>query len=261
MSAMDWTSLESRLSESDFSSGNLLVGLDFDGTLAEIVDAPEKAELTAETRSLLEVLSRRSDTRVAVLSGRALDDLKARVGLPGLFYAGNHGLEVGGPRFRWTHPSAGILEPSAIESLEDELRGFPGAFIEHKQLGFAVHYRRLPSRFLKTFRSVVRARLSALQDRYRVMDGNKTFDVRSKVAWDKGHALGMIRRTLPGGWLALFAGDAGTDEEGFRTLGPRALTIRVGQVTRSSASFVLPRRRMVDRLLRLLASRSPLAGE
>lgn len=103
----DWARVQSRLAKADFGTGRILLGLDFDGTLSEIVDSPGKAVLSFDTRRLLRALIRRSDIKVAVLSGRALEDIKKRVGLPGVYYAGNHGLQIDGPGLQWTHPHAG----------------------------------------------------------------------------------------------------------------------------------------------------------
>src|SRR5450432_2088117 len=71
--------------------------LDFDGTLAPIVNDPGDACLGPDVRRILEALAARDDTLVAVISGRALADLRPRVGIANAIYAGNHGLEISGP--------------------------------------------------------------------------------------------------------------------------------------------------------------------
>ena len=252
----DWSRLQARLAQADFEAGRLLVGLDFDGTLAEIVDRPAEAALAAETRRLLRLISRRPDTKIAILSGRALEDVRRLVAMPEIYYAGNHGLEIHGPGIRWTHPKAQDLGNDLGRALADDLREFPGAFVEHKRLGIALHYRKVPARHLGRLRDKVRARLAGLKERFRFLRGKKTFDLRPDIPWDKGHALETIRRTLSGGWMAVFIGDDATDEEAFQTIGPRALTVRVGRVKTSAAQYVIPRRMLVDRLLETLARRS-----
>jgi trehalose-phosphatase len=84
----------------------LLLLLDFDGTLTPLVDQPADARLPAETRQVLETLATRRNCQVAVISGRSLEDIKARVPVPGVILAGNHGLEIQGPDFHYTHPTA-----------------------------------------------------------------------------------------------------------------------------------------------------------
>lgn len=250
-----WSRLLARLTGPDLAGSRLLIALDFDGTLSEIVDAPDKAVLSAATRRLLAALARRPDTKVAIISGRALDDVRRRVGLPGLYYAGNHGLEIDGPGIRWAHPRAAGIDLAVREALESDRRDFPGLLVEYKRLGFAVHYRGVPSLHHGRLRLRMRARLLDLRKRYRLLHGKKTFDFRLDVPWDKGHALRAIRRTLAGAWTAVFVGDDATDEEAFATIGPRALTVRIGRVKRSAAQYVLPSRKLVDPLLERLARR------
>lgn len=251
----DWDRVRDRLGKADFVATPILLGLDFDGTLAEIVDSPDRAFLSPATRGLLRALAIRPDVKVAVLSGRALEDIKKRVGLPGVYYAGNHGLEIAGPGVRWTHPHVGQLGADIWRPLEADLLGIPGVIVEHKRLGVAVHYRRVPKRYVRRLSDRVRARFARMRDRFRILRGKKTFDIRSALPWDKGHALDAIQSRLPGGWMGVFVGDDRTDEEGFRTLGAKALTIRVGRVSFSEAQYVFPHRRQVDRLLRSIAER------
>ena len=250
-----WRLLRARLKKPDFGSSQILLGLDFDGTLADIVERPEHAALSERTRTLLTALAGRGDVRLAVLSGRALDDVKKLVGVPGIFYGGDHGLQLEGPDFKWTHPLATGLDAAFWRRLQEDLGDIPGALLERKRLGAAVHYRAVPRRYWRRLASRVRARLAGLRDRYRILRGKKTLDIRPTVSWDKGRALDAIRNRLPGGWLGIFVGDDVTDEEGFRSLGPRALTIRVGRVRETNAQFVLSHRGLVDRLLQSLVER------
>lgn len=239
----------------EFLTSRILLGLDFDGTLSEIVDSPGKAVLSSKTRRLLRALIRRPDIKIAVLSGRALKDIKERVELPGVYYAGNHGLQIEGPGLEWTHPRVGELDAAIWRSLKEDLEDIPGAIIERKGLGIAVHYRKVPKRYLRRLASRVRARFAGLRGIFRILHGKKTYDIRSAVPWNKGHALEAIRNQLTGRWMGVFIGDDRTDEEGFSTLGPRALTIRVGRASASKAQFVLSHRKQVDRLLEALAGK------
>ena len=69
--------------------------LDFDGTLSEIVSDPDAATLVDGAAEALENLAARCP--VAILSGRDLADIRDRVGMPGIWYAGSHGFELIGP--------------------------------------------------------------------------------------------------------------------------------------------------------------------
>lgn len=79
--------------------------LDYDGTLAPIAPHPDLAHLPPETKNVIQRLSNHSDVFVAVISGRNVENVKKMVGIEGITYAGNHGLEIlhaDGSRF--VHP-------------------------------------------------------------------------------------------------------------------------------------------------------------
>jgi len=71
-----------------------LLCLDFDGTLAPIVDQPDEAGDGARLQIPVGSLAEDPSVDVAVISGRAIDDLRGRVDVDGVVYAGNHGLEL-----------------------------------------------------------------------------------------------------------------------------------------------------------------------
>ena len=75
----------------------LALFLDYDGTLTPIVERPELASISPAMREVLADCVRRRDTDVTIVSGRALEDIVKMVGLEGVTYAGNHGLEIAGP--------------------------------------------------------------------------------------------------------------------------------------------------------------------
>lgn len=256
MTARNWASLKARMCQGDLAAGRLLLALDFDGTLADIAPTPRTAVLGDRTRMILERLVRRPDTRVAIISGRSIADLRDRAEIPGIYYSGNHGLEIEGPGIRWSHPQAQYLDLATTAALTEDTADLPGVLVERKQIGFAVHYRLAGERERAELRRRMFARLAELQSRYRLVHGKMVYDFRLDVSWGKAHALREIRRTLIGGWTSMFIGDDTTDEEAFAEIGPRALTVRVGRVRRSSAQYVVPSRRIVDELLDRLSRRA-----
>src|SRR5262245_2461975 len=82
---------------------------DFDGTLVPICDRPLAVELPADGRSLLARVAAHPRAAVAVVSGRDLPDLRPRVGVERIAYAGNHGLEIQGPGFEFREPGSVAL--------------------------------------------------------------------------------------------------------------------------------------------------------
>jgi trehalose-phosphatase len=205
-------------------AGRLLVGLDYDGTLTPIVERPEDARLDESARATLSALAARPDTSVAILSGRAMADLQERVRVPGLYYAGNHGLEIDGPQLRRVHEGAVAALPAlqaAAEELRVRLASVGGAQVEEKGSTVSVHYRRVSAHERAAVRDVA---LRSARERagIRATEGKMVVELRPDVDWHKGSALEFIRRSLAGGpgGPALFVGDDRTDEDAFRSLGP-----------------------------------------
>ena len=92
--------------------------LDFDGTLAPIVARPESAELCYSVRMALRKLSSRCPT--VVISGRAMADLKAKVGVGSVTYVGNHGMEIRDNDFSFTYDT-GAKVKKELKRLRKEL--------------------------------------------------------------------------------------------------------------------------------------------
>jgi trehalose 6-phosphate phosphatase len=216
------------------AAGSMLLGLDFDGTLAPIVPRPDDATLPPATRTLLGRLAARGDTQVALISGRGLEDLAGRVGLAGLFYAGNHGLEIEGPNVRRVHDAAAAARARLGEvarRLAAELGAVDGAIVEDKGLTLSVHYRMVPDAAAAARVREAAHAACAADPALRVSDGRKVVEIRPAVDWHKGRALAFLRETLTAdapGAPVLFVGDDRTDEDAFRVLGDDGWGIVVG---------------------------------
>lgn len=75
----------------------LSILLDYDGTLAPITDNPNNTAMPAEIESMLNSLAKNPKVFMAVISGRGLEDIKKKVGIKGITYSGNHGIEIERP--------------------------------------------------------------------------------------------------------------------------------------------------------------------
>src|SRR3989338_854118 len=130
----------------DLKDRYVMLFLDYDGTLTPITERPEMAKLTSEVRDILRELARLAGIKIAVISGRALSDLKKRVRIPGLIYVGNHGLELHSPKIRYVHPAAmefkQLLQKIAVR-LKKNYESFPGIIVENKIFTLSIHYRNL----------------------------------------------------------------------------------------------------------------------
>lgn len=206
-------------------AGRLLVALDFDGTLAPIVDRPEGAVLPPAAREALTRLTQRPDTDLAIISGRSLEDLRARVALEGIYYGGNHGLEIEGPGIHEVYREAVEARPriaKCVAALHREFDGVPGVSVEDKGLTLSFHYRRVtdPQEMER-----VRARAKEICGSVpgvRVFEGKRIVEVRPDVPWDKGQATRFLLHALQadtGAAIpAIFIGDDRTDEDAFRVV-------------------------------------------
>ncbi len=194
-----------------------IVCLDFDGTLSEIVSDPDAATLVDGAAEGLKKLA--AQCPVVILSGRDLADIRQRVGLPGIWYAGSHGFEMIAPD--GTHhdndmaaTAIPILEGASRELCE-ELSRTPGVRVEAKRYAVAVHYRNVaPDRV----REIVAAtRRCGQRHGLRVTGGRKVIELRPDVDWDKGTALAWIRDRIAGTGrtLPIYIGDDLTDEDAF----------------------------------------------
>lgn len=254
--------LISEVKEHVRARGSLSLFLDFDGTLVPIAVDPAEPRLDPDTAETLRLISGRDLSATTIISGRAVEDLYARVRLDGLIYAGNHGLEVFGRDLRFVEPAAWARREALerlCEELATELRPFAGAVVESKGLTASVHYRQAaePDRdgIQKTVYAVT-ARSGAL---FRVHPGRKTFDIVPRTSWHKGAVVQWINRQLgQTNPLTVYLGDDDSDEEAFSVL-PDAVTIKVGAAPLTCARHQLPDPVAVREFLLWLATQ-PASG-
>jgi len=217
--------------------------IDFDGTLAPIASTPDQVVLPEASRSALAHLARLPGVLVAVISGRSLLDIRRRVGLTGIVYAGNHGLEMAGDDWIWTHPEARPARErigAVCARLQERLRAVPGVIVEDKGLSAAVHYRLTPHPHLEAIRRAVYEE-TARMDGVAVRDGKKVFELRPRIDWNKGTAVRWILRRIfgerwPEAVGVIYIGDDRTDEDAFLALPAPAVTVRVGLVPTATAA-------------------------
>ena len=182
--------------------GRSALVLDVDGTLAPIVARPELAAVPAATRAELARLAGRY-LLVACVSGRAGEDARRLVGVEGVEYVGNHGLEL----------------DERAEELAAEIARFRdavGLAVEDKRLSLSYHYREAPDE--TSARAMLegvaeQARASGLDARW----GRKVLEIRPPVQADKGTAVrALLDRS--GARRGLYAGDDTTDLDAFAGL-------------------------------------------
>ena len=205
---------------------------DFDGTLSEIVEDPDSARLVDGAADALTSLS--AACPVAILSGRDLADVRERIGLPGLWYAGSHGFELTGPD--GTHhqnPEAAASIPvlaGAAADLADQLGHIPGVVVEHKRFGVAVHYRNAARDRVGEVAAAVRT--AGQRTALRVTTGREVIELRPNIDWDKGKTLHWVLDYIrdnegAGPLLPIYLGDDITDEDAFDAVDDDGIAILV----------------------------------
>jgi trehalose 6-phosphate phosphatase len=196
------------------------VFFDFDGTLSDIVNNPDAARLVAGADHALTSLAAKCP--VAILSGRDLADVRQRIGLPGLWYAGSHGFELTGPDgAHHENPDAAASIPvlaQAAAELTDQIGNIPGVVVEHKRFGVAVHYRNAARDRVGEVTAAVRS--AGQRTSLRVTTGREVIELRPNIDWDKGKTLRWVLDYIRdnddrGSLLPVYLGDDITDEDAF----------------------------------------------
>ncbi len=211
-----WPSVSNQLQNAE----QVLLLFDYDGTLTPIASRPELAQLSSQTEELLSALSRRSKYILGIISGRSLADVRARVGIQEIVYAGNHGLEIQGRGLDFVHPEAEGLKEDMdriFQRLEKALAACPGVVLEHKGYSLSLHYRLTPPEGVKEVEAAYNAAVKPFVDsgQVRLTSGKKVLEVRPNLPWDKGKAITKIQAEYPQASLTVFFGDDRTDEDGF----------------------------------------------
>ncbi|MDR6907680.1 trehalose 6-phosphate synthase/phosphatase [Agromyces sp. 3263] len=240
----------------------LLVALDFDGTLAPLVDRPEDARATDRARAAIERLGAADDTRVAIVSGRALESLGQVASPPeGTLLSGSHGVELqldpAGVTIDLRESETAKLE--RLSSIVEEIAsGADGAWIEHKPAGLALHTRRLTGNAGTALQHAARNRVEAELLGITVRTGKSVleFAVRSS---DKGESLTRLRQHV-GATAVMYVGDDVTDEDAFATLDAEDVGVKVGQ-GKSIATYRVRSPEDVADLLERLADARDAARE
>ena len=226
-----WSEQRDALQEWLLKNPRILIGCDFDGTLAPLVSHADDAELPAATRVVLQRLAALPGVSLAFISGRSLLDLQQRIVVAGALYAGNHGLEMTGA------DGSPVLAPGAEEGLPALRRvksllspcitQMPGVWIEDKELTLSVHYRLADESLHAEIEQVVRLAVAGTIPVV-VRPAKCIWEIRPLIDWDKGMALKQFMKLQQVSASATaYMGDDVTDGDAFREL-PDGWTFWVG---------------------------------
>lgn len=235
----------------------LVLGLDFDGTLAPIHDDPDTPQITMACRAAVSRFIAAPAVLVTVISGRSLEDLRPRIGLEGVVYGGNHGLEIDWHGQPVTHPLA-VRRRREIdrvaERLADSLATVPGVLVEHKGLSLTVHVRNVPQRYHETVRSRVEETVDGVGPGLILTSGREIIEVRPAIDWDKGATIDAVSTLAGDDWVRVYIGDDETDEDAFEAVRSDGVGVLVGPPRRTAASCRIDHQRAVAPFLNRLAT-------
>lgn len=269
-----WPSIQRRIQ----ANASRLLILDFDGTLVYIRKHPESVVLGRKVMEALVTLSQSPVYKVAIVSGRSLADLKkyfnssnvpsqrihrnslahpdcrnisARKSntISGLKFnnivlVGNHGLELRATKLSLPQRAKKARKLEALiwllgKKLKKGLSRVPGVMIEDKNYTLSLHYRNISKEHLPFFnQEIVRFKKRYAHWPLVWRAGKKVWEVRPGVQWDKGDMALLLAKKFPKA-LPIVIGDDLTDEDMFRAIKNRGLTIRVRQSHKSAASYYL----------------------
>jgi trehalose 6-phosphate phosphatase len=215
--------------------------LDYDGALTPIVSQPEEAYLSGEMKRLLANLKRNPKILMAIVSGRSLGDIQSRIGLKGISYVGNHGLEVFIPK----HGRNVLVSKKIFQELVDmrdrlnnQLRGVKGVVLEDKRCVLALHYRNVDPICVPPILMGLKKEINRSMAPLALAFGKYVFEVKPKSSVNKGVAvLELLNHVEPGGVLPIYIGDDQTDEDAFSALRRNGITVLVGFPRLSSARY------------------------
>ncbi len=231
--------------------------LDYDGTLVDFQDDPQKVSPDEYLVNLLRKLSDQPENNVVVISGRDKDTLERWLGHLNIGIVAEHGVWSREPGDEWVQ--ADFIDQEWKAELKPILEFFvdrtPGSFIEVKDFSLVWHYRKADQGLAEVRKHELIDTLAQYTSsmRLQILEGNKVIEVKN-AGINKGHASVRWIEKVGKGCFALAAGDDFTDEDIFKALAPypNIFTLKVG-TNLTAAKYNLSSNRDVLRTLHVLS--------
>ncbi|KAJ4744782.1 Trehalose 6-phosphate phosphatase [Rhynchospora pubera] len=248
----------------------IVMFLDYDGTLSPIVDDPDSAFMSDTMRKAVRSVARYFPT--AIVSGRCRDKVYNFVRLAELYYAGSHGMDIKGPakghKYTKAKAKAVLFQPASeflpmidqvYKILMEKTKEIVGAKVENNRFCVSVHYRCVDEQSWGALAEIVGSVMKGYP-KLRLSQGRKVFEIRPTIKWDKGKALEFLLESLGfadcNNVLPVYIGDDRTDEDAFKVLRERGqgigiLVSKCPKETNASYSLQEPAE-VMDFLLKLV---------
>ena len=215
---------ESELNQCVSAAERLWLFIDYDGTLVKFTRTPDIIAPDPSLIELIKHLAALSLIRLAIVSGRRLRDIQTLLPVPGIYLAGNYGIEVQTPegeiiqREDYAHirPYLDRLKPNWEEIID----GHKGFFLEDKGWALAIHMRFASPKETTQVVSSIQQTLDQelITDEYRLIKHKKFLEVSSSLA-HKGKTVSFLLNSFPlQGAQLVYIGDDDNDAEAFETI-------------------------------------------
>lgn len=214
----------------------IAVFLDFDGTLVDIVERPDLAQVPANLLTTLQEAYTALDGALALVTGRSIESLDALLVPLQLPAAGVHGIEYRDASGAIQSVSAPLLPDWARTDLVSLAASATGLLLEDKGHGVALHYRQAPEHEARV-RDGVKNVFARLGEDFAIQEGKMVVELRPACA-TKGTAVSRFMATPPfADRQPVFVGDDVTDEDAFRVVNELdGYSIKVGRRQPGSAA-------------------------
>lgn len=240
----DWPKISKKL-----RNHHLCIFLDYDGTLAPITKLPNLAKLPEKTKEVLQSLVATHACHVAMVSGRQINNLYSLVGIKDIIYAGNHGLEVSALGSKIKIPVS-LAYKKLIKSIylefKKKFKFINGVIIENKSSSITLHYRAVAKTHILAVKSIFNnlTRSLVLQKKITIIKGKKVLEIFPPVIWHKGKLVLLILALLKSLFnfskiMSIYIGDDLTDENAFKSLARKGITVIVGKTKGTAANYYL----------------------
>ena len=184
------------------ASDKRLFFLDYDGTLIEFSDTPEKAVPDDQLLSILKALSADERNQVVIISGRDRKSLNDWFGKLDLDFIGEHGVWIKerGTDWRTITKLSGKWKKEIRSVLELYVDRTPGSFIEEKDYSLVWHHRKVETGLGELRSRELSSHLKYLSSNMnlQILEGDRVVEIKS-AAVNKGRAAQQ--------WIADFPAD------------------------------------------------------
>lgn len=195
--------------------GQAALMLDMDGTLIDMAPTPDAVTVPPGLPEALATLRDQLGGALAIVTGRPIETVDRLFGDSVRAVAGEHG---GAVRFTREaaveRPDLPSPPPKWLAEAERLVRRFPGALLERKARGFALHYRLAPEAG-PVFHAAM-AEMAASNPQFQLLPAHMLWELRPHGADKGGAVVALVRRAPFLGRVPVFIGDDVTDEDGMR---------------------------------------------